>query len=875
MRQSRSRVRGVRLTRGSRLGPYEVLSTLGTGGMAEVYRARDTRLGRDVALKVINEALTGDPELLERFEQEARLAGSLNHPNLVAVYDVGLHEGSPYFITELLQGEPLRQRLARGRVPLDSALDWSSQLAEGLAAVHARGIVHRDVKPENVFVSSDGHVKLLDFGIAKLVEGSRPEGGHGLLEDTVTPTGHGRTQTGAIVGTPAYMSPEQVRGERVDARTDVFSLGAVMHEMLSGDRPFSGASMVEKAHAVLHDDPAPLPNVPPLVAQVVRRCLAKEPDNRFQSARDLAFALEMLRSDVGPKSRSSPETRPSLVRRRWWVPAVIAALAAGAFLVITRLQPVRAPPPPMTVERVTGRLAFVRAARFTPEGRVVFNAASSGRPVELFERNFAAASVQSLPLQNMLLAAVSPKGELAVLLPPKSRPLIGFEVHGTLARVAAGGGTPREVLEDVQTADWSPSGDLAVVRGVEEAQSLEFPIGTSIFKTAPRAWIGNVRVSPRGDLIAFIHHPISGQLTGEAIVLDLQGKRRQVSRLWRRVEGLAWSPRNEVWFTAGEYLPNQLQALPMVGPERTIYNGLSPIVLHDIAPDGSVLLGQVLGWQEVVFLDEGVASQRSLSWGDRSGGGPLSADGRLLLVDASGPNGEHLVLARETSGTPPQILGEGFAQDLSRDGRWVLAESSDGKALTILPTGPGAPRNVPLNGLELGSARWLDGTNRALLVARGGSDRGHRLYSIDLGGSGAIPLSEPGLFPWALAVSPDQGWAATIDATQRPMLHPLSGGKSVVLTDLKPGSVPARWASKDELWFARVEQATPGVIRLARFDIRRGRTVEERAVSPTIDVGGGSIDGVQVTPDGKRIAFNQGRIVGYLYIVRGMAVAGR
>jgi serine/threonine protein kinase len=214
--------------------------------MAEVYRARDSRLGRDVALKVVNEALAGDPELVRRFEQEARLAGSLNHPNLVAVYDVGLHEGAAYLITELLQGESLRHRLSRARIPLQTALDWGAQLAEGLAAAHARGIIHRDVKPEIVFVTSDGHVKLLDFGIPKLAEGPRVKGHHGILDDTVTPAG-GKTRTGAILGTPAYMSPEQICGEQVNARTDIFSLGSVLHEMLSGQRPFPGASLVEVA----------------------------------------------------------------------------------------------------------------------------------------------------------------------------------------------------------------------------------------------------------------------------------------------------------------------------------------------------------------------------------------------------------------------------------------------------------------------------------------------------------------------------------------------------------------------------------------------------------------------------------------------------
>src|SRR5215831_720558 len=196
--------------------------------MAEVYRARDTRLGRDVALKVVNEALAGDPELVRRFEQEARLAGSLNHPNLVAVYDVGVQDGAAYFITELLKGESLRARLSRARIPLQTALDWGAQLAQGLAAAHAQGIIHRDVKPENVYVTSDGHVKLLDFGIAKLVEASRAEGPHGLLDETVTPASES-TRTGAIIGTPAYMSPEQVRGDAVDARTDIFSLGTLLY----------------------------------------------------------------------------------------------------------------------------------------------------------------------------------------------------------------------------------------------------------------------------------------------------------------------------------------------------------------------------------------------------------------------------------------------------------------------------------------------------------------------------------------------------------------------------------------------------------------------------------------------------------------------
>src|SRR5215472_17436440 len=276
--------------------------------MAEVYRARDSRIGREIALKVVNESLASSPDLVRRFEQEARIAGSLNHPNIVALYDVGVHEGAPYFVTELLDGESLRQRMSRGRVPLATAVDWGIQLAHGLAAAHRRGVIHRDVKPENVFITASGQVMLLDFGIAKLAEEVRA-GPHGIMEATVTPGGDG-TRTGSVLGTPGYMSPEQVRGDPVDARTDIFSLGAVLYELVSGERAFPGASLVESGYAILNNDPPPLPAaVPASVGQVVLRCLEKEPERRLQTAADLAFALEVVRNPTGTVSP------PALPRR--------------------------------------------------------------------------------------------------------------------------------------------------------------------------------------------------------------------------------------------------------------------------------------------------------------------------------------------------------------------------------------------------------------------------------------------------------------------------------------------------------------------------------------------------------------------------------
>ena len=323
----------MRLSSGVRLGPYEVIALLGAGGMAEVYRARDTRLGREVAVKVVSEALGADAAFVERFEREARLVGSVTHPNVVALYDVGVHDGKPYFVTELLQGETLRTRLAKGLVPLQTALDWAAQMADGLAAAHEHGIVHRDLKPENVLVSRERHVKLLDFGIAKVIaaahEPTEPPHSHDLLQETVA-SASGKTATGLIIGTPGYMSPEQLRGQPVDARTDVFSFGAVLHEVLGGRRAFPGDSAVESGYATLQHEALPLPpSVPAEVAQVVRRCLEKDPARRFQSARDLSSALEALRSVSSPTTPAAP---PRSSRRWWLVASAVALVAIGGAL---------------------------------------------------------------------------------------------------------------------------------------------------------------------------------------------------------------------------------------------------------------------------------------------------------------------------------------------------------------------------------------------------------------------------------------------------------------------------------------------------------------------------------------------------------------
>src|ERR1700735_1202945 len=298
------------LPAGTKLGPYEIVAPLGAGGMGEVYRARDTRLGRDVAVKVLPASFAKDAERLRRFEQEARAAGALNHPNILAIYDMGVQDGAPYLVTELLEGETLRDRLRDAALPVRKALDVAVQTVRGVAAAHDRGIIHRDLQPANIFLTNDGRVKILGFGLAKLIQ---PEALVGIGEtQSPTETADPVTQTGAgvVLGTVGYMSPEQVRGKPADARSDIFSLGAILYEMLAGSRAFPGDSSVEIMNAILKEDPRELAasnrNISPALERVIRRCLEKNPEERFQSASDLAFAIDAL-SLVSPSSATATD----------------------------------------------------------------------------------------------------------------------------------------------------------------------------------------------------------------------------------------------------------------------------------------------------------------------------------------------------------------------------------------------------------------------------------------------------------------------------------------------------------------------------------------------------------------------------------------
>jgi eukaryotic-like serine/threonine-protein kinase len=359
----------ITLMPGTKLGDYEIVSLLGSGGMGEVYRARDTRLARDVAIKVLPFFYSSDPDRLRRFEQEARAAAALNHSNILAVFQMGTYEGAPYLVSELLEGSTLREHLVRGPVPFRKAIDIGVQVARGLAAAHEKGIVHRDLKPENLFVTKDGRVKILDFGLAKLVQPSSSSSRSALTASTVT-------EAGMVMGTVGYMAPEQVRGQTVDHRADVFAFGAILYEMLSGKRAFQKPTSAETMSSILNEDPPGIsqltPSIPPALQRVVHRCLEKNPEQRFQSASDLAFALGAL-SDSGGLSASAVDAQAtSRVRLRplWWS-AVALILLLPASIVLRLLKAPKLPVDPAQWVQITNFPDAVSQPALSPDGHIL------------------------------------------------------------------------------------------------------------------------------------------------------------------------------------------------------------------------------------------------------------------------------------------------------------------------------------------------------------------------------------------------------------------------------------------------------------------------------------------------------------------------
>src|SRR5688572_17858979 len=771
------------LSAGVRLGPYEVVGSIGSGGMGEVYRARDTRLASDVAVKVLPPSFADDPDRLRRFEQEARAAGMLNHPNLLAVYDIGSHNGAPYVVSELLEGETLRARIDGTALPPRKAIDYASQIARGLAAAHDKGIVHRDLKPENVFVTREGRVKILDFGLAKIAMPAA------AAETALTAGPPHDTQAGMVLGTAAYMSPEQVRAHPVDHRSDIFSFGLVLYEMLTGRQAFKGDSAVETMSAILKADPPRLAesrsDLPPDLDRIVLHCLEKSPEERFQSAGDIAFNLE----SIGHSSTSRPAIEEKgRARAAWKIPAIVAAMAiAGAGLFFAgRATVTRATEPQF--DQLTFRRGSVPAARFAPDGRtIVYAAGWEGTPPTLYTAQLGNPESRSLNVQGTLLA-ISRTGELAVLLQQPGR-------ADVLARIPIGGGAPREVLEDVVDAEWGPNGEeLAVIRNVNGRPRLEYPIGRLVLE--PAGWISGIRISPSADRIAFADHPIQGDLRGDVSVVDLSGKKTTLAAGFEDVAQLAWSPDGrEIWFSGStKGIDHSMFAVTLNGKTRQLLTGPGSLDLQDVAADGRMLISNGGRRPSMIVRAPGATADRDLAWMDYSYLVDLSDDGRQILFSEQGVAGGpgYAVYLRSTDGSPAVRLGKGDAHSLSHDGRWVIATDLSTHKLTLLPTGAGQPRTMPSHDITAYSwAGFFPGDTR-IVFAGTGKDGGTRMYVQDLEGGAPRPITPDGAAPRRNTITPDGKWLAA-NYQGRIQLFPVDDGEPRNISGSEPGDIPIRW----------------------------------------------------------------------------------
>jgi len=865
----------------TRLGPYQVLSPLGSGGMGEVYRARDERLGREVAVKVLPADSLADPDRLRRFEQEAKAAGALNHPNLVAVFDTGQHDGNPYVVFELLDGATLRQRMGPGPLPVRKAVEYAVQIAEGLAAAHEKGIVHRDLKPENLFVTKDGRVKILDFGLAKLRPTLDPDAPRGEGGSVSTATG-----VGVVLGTVGYMSPEQVRGDPADQRSDIFAFGSVLYEMLSGRRPFSGETAPEVMTAILKADPPELanPDVPAGLERVLRRCIEKRPEERFQSARDVGFALEALSGSSSPALAASARR---VNKRRW------NALLAGAGVVVTGalgvgyywvLHERTAPPPSYT--QLTFRRGLIVSARFAPDGQtIVYGAGWEGNPTRLFAARLGSPESSPLGLPDGTIMSISRSGELAILtgriqslgMPPQ-----------TLARVPFAGGAPRDVAVNAFGADWAPDGrSLAVVRlemgGATSGEAtttnqwasrrfrLEFPIGTVLYENAA-AGIWWPRVSPTGDQVAFIEERPDGSS------LELVDRKGRKTTLWRgqRPWGLAWSRKgDEVWFTEG----GALWAVSLKGKRRLLARFPNAVELHDISRDGRVLLILSQLQASLMVHVPGASEERDLTWFDSSHGVALSPDGgTLLFIDRGGVGsredpGNSASYVRRTDGSPAVRLGEGGAQALSPDGKWVLSlVQGSPQRLVLLPTGPGEPRPISLGEINCYRADLLpDG--KTVLIWGSAPGQGTRVFVQDLDGGHRRALTPEGfhLFGYGRTFSPDGRLVAIAGPGQKLMLIPIEGGEPRPVPGVERWEAPVAWSADQRSLYVfgfGVGVELPGKIH--RIDLASGRRDLWKEIKPRDPTAFGGFTNVVFTPDQKGYAYSLAHYISTLYLVDGL-----
>ncbi|HKD18468.1 MAG TPA: protein kinase, partial [Thermoanaerobaculia bacterium] len=733
------------LLSGRRLGPYEILSALGAGGMGEVYRAVDTRLGRALAIKVLPEDVASEPDRLRRFEREARAASSLNHPNIVTVYELGTSDSIVFIAEELVDGKTLSELLVSGEIPTRKALELAVQIAGGLAAAHEAGIVHRDLKPANIMVTREGGVKILDFGLAR-GPSAGPAGSVTLT--AATPP----TKPGEVLGTVGYMSPEQANGEAIDFRSDQFSFGAVLYEMVTGKRAFRRKTHIDTLAAILNEEPEPVgrlqPTSPAPLRWIIDRCLAKAPEDRYQSTRDLARELTDLRNHLGEVSGSGPVAeRPSALRRLRSA-AILGALllGVGAWALFRH----RDLTPATEFRRLTFRSGDVERALFTPHSNAILYTASwDGQSVRTymtipdargadrildsevqFPLGYSADGSQVLALQGAFRSTVSPGGELAWW------PSLG--------------GKPRKILDHAGWSAWAPRGQFfAAVRDAGTERVLEIldregANPRAIYRTPGS--ISFVRIAPDERHVVFIRHPNLLGSSGEVRVVNVDGSgSTALTPVYDQCFGLDWNSRSgEAWFTSshGDSGDTALQAVDLAGKLRSLYVFPDRYILQSVSEEGDRSL--LIWGQERAGLTVRQAGQppRDLSWFGWTLVDDVTPDGRLVLFYDSRSSGSAGSWVRPIEGGEATPLGEVILGKFSPDGKSIVGVSTtEPPQLLLTPVAGGKTRQLTSDAASHSAPSFAD-AHTVLFVRSEGNASG--IWAIDLERSEARSMGAEG-----------------------------------------------------------------------------------------------------------------------------------